>query len=77
MGQRSRHPNKEIEAAVVSAEKEGWRVKMLNGHGWGRLRCPLEDRTGCQISIWSTPKNPSDHARAILRLIKKCNCIGG
>jgi len=76
MGARPRHPNKEIEHAVVSAEERDWRVVMTKGHGWARLLCPYRDRTGCQISVYSTPKKPESHARQILRLISNCTCEG-
>ncbi len=74
MSARPRHPNKEIERAVAYAEEKGWRVVMTNGHGWARLLCPAATRSGCQISVWSTPKNPSGHALAVKRLIGKCDC---
>jgi hypothetical protein len=73
MTSRSRHPHKEIEAAVQYAEGLGWRVILTKGHGWARLLCPKQDRTGCQISVWSTPKNPEGHARKIIRLIDSCS----
>lgn len=66
------HPSKEIEAAVVQAEALGWRFVKGRSHCWGRLLCPKNDRDGCQLSVWSTPKNPENHARAILRAVKRC-----
>jgi hypothetical protein len=30
---RSKHPNKEIEAAVQHAEDSGWRITFSKGHG--------------------------------------------
>lgn len=76
MGSRPRHPNKDIEAAVQKAEAEGWQVSITNGHAWARLRCPKHDRSGCQISVWSTPRNSVNHARDIIRAINKCECGG-
>jgi hypothetical protein len=69
---RSRHPSKEIEAAVAYAEKQGWRWRKGHGHCWGRLLCPRNDRDGCQLSIWSTPRNPQNHANAIKRAVERC-----
>jgi hypothetical protein len=66
------HPNKEIEAAVAYAESLGWRWRKAHGHAWGRLLCPKNDRDGCQLSVWSTPKNPQNHARAIRRAVDRC-----
>jgi len=76
MAGRPGHPNKEIEAAVAYAEEHGWRVNLRNGHAhpWARLLCPAGNRTGCQISVWGTPKNPTNHARHIMKLVDKCVC---
>jgi hypothetical protein len=40
---RSKHPNKEIEAAVQHAEGKGWRVTSSKGHAWGKMYCPFND----------------------------------
>ncbi|RYY26086.1 MAG: hypothetical protein EOP62_11435 [Sphingomonadales bacterium] len=69
---RPRHPKKAVEAAVVYAEALGWRWRKGSGHCWGRLKCDEADRGGCQISVFSTPRNSEDHARGILRSLKKC-----
>jgi hypothetical protein len=69
---RSRHPHKEIENAVQYAEGKGWRFIKGKGHGWGRVLCPLNSREGCQISIWSTPRNAERHARSIIRAVDRC-----
>ncbi len=70
--QRARHPNKNIEAAVAYAEGLGWRVEISGGHAWGRLFCPLRSREGCKVSVYSTPKNPENHARHIRREVDLC-----
>lgn len=69
---RPRHPNKHIEAAVQYAESLGWRVWVASGHAWGHLYCPLQARQGCRISVWSTPRNPENHARHVRRDIDAC-----
>jgi hypothetical protein len=71
---RSRHPNKEIEEAISYAEQNGWAYKDSgkSSHAWGRLLCPLHTREGHQMSIWSTPQNPFNHAQQIRRLVVKC-----
>src|SRR5947208_14644017 len=64
----ARHPNKEIEAALQYARSKGWSViKSLKGHCWGIIRCS-HGRGGSQKSVWSTPKNPQNHAKAISSL---------
>ena len=79
MSNRPRHPDKDIEAAIAHAEELGWTGKKRTGktHAWGLLLCPYNDnacRNGifCQISIWSTPKNPQNHARDLKRHVDGC-----
>lgn len=77
MANRPRHPNKEIEAAVQYAISCGWHHVEGNGHAWGMLRCPWNDKecrcgTFCQFSVWSTPRSSENHARQILRLVDGC-----
>ncbi|TNE42085.1 MAG: hypothetical protein EP348_00330 [Alphaproteobacteria bacterium] len=69
---RARHPDKHIESAVRYAEANGWTVKMSNGHAWGRLYRRFHDREGCIITVWSTPRNPQNHAKAIMRSVGRC-----
>ncbi len=73
MAKRHRHPHKDIEDAVRYAESVGWTfVKKGTGHCWGRLLCPLRALGGCQLSIWSTPRDPVGHARMIRRRVDSC-----
>ena len=72
------HPKKEVEEALRHAEAHGWRIDIATGHAWGRIYCPFNDdscRCGefCITSIWSTPRNPGSHARAIRRVVDKCS----
>ena len=71
---RPKHPNKEIEAAIKHAELCRWRVIKTgkSAHAWGRLLCQEQSRQGCQISIWSTPRSPDNHARQIRRAVARC-----
>ena len=71
---RPEHPSKEIEAAVVYAEAQGWRVRKSAGraHAWGRMYCPQATREGCQVSIYSTPRSDGNHARHLVREVDKC-----
>lgn len=72
---RPRHPNKEIEAAVAYAEALGWRVVPISGHAWDRLYCRWAGRDGCMVSVWSTPRNAENHARAIRRDVARCTHV--
>lgn len=71
------HPKKEIAAAIAYALSCGWRVEEGGSHTWGQMYCPYNDkdcRCGefCRVSIWSTPKNPENHAKQIRRVIDRC-----
>jgi hypothetical protein len=74
MIKRQKHPTKEIEKAIVYAEKNGWVYKESgkSSHAWGRLLCPLHAREGHQLSVWSTPRNAFNHAQQIKRLVDQC-----
>lgn len=72
-----KHPNKEIQAALKYAEQQGWIIQVGGSHAWGKILCPYNDqecRCGefCLTSIWSTPKNPSSHAKQIRRVVDNC-----
>ncbi len=74
---RKKHPNKEIEAAICYAEGKGWTVIERSGHAWGSLRCPNNNRDCrcgqfCQMSIWSTPKNPENFANQLSQKVDGC-----
>ncbi len=75
MAKRKTHPNKELERAIQYAESQGWRYKKVGGsaHAWGRLLCPLKDREGCSMFVWSTPRNPETHAKRIRKRINLCS----
>ncbi|PWE17278.1 hypothetical protein DDZ18_06205 [Marinicauda salina] len=74
MSGRPRHPDKDIEAAVAYLEGLGWRWRKAGGsaHAWGRMLCPRNDRSGCQCSVWTTPRNPRAHARTLRRYGDRC-----
>ena len=60
---RHRHPNKEIEAAVQHAEDLGWRVFEGGSHAHWLLYCPEENRNGCKVPVYLTPREPENHAK--------------
>ena len=79
---RTRHPNKDIEAALRTLEAAGWTVQNARGrsaHAWGFALCPANAgnlcRSGqfCRMSVWSTPRNPQLHARGLLS--KAAGCV--
>lgn len=69
---RPRHPHKEIEAAVSYAESQDWSWIKVKGHAWGKLQCAYNDREGCTLFVWSTPRVPENHARQLRRDINRC-----
>jgi hypothetical protein len=75
---RSSHPKKEVEQALRHAESRGWRIEVGGSHAWGRIYCPYNDdrcRCGefCIASVWSTPRDPGNHARALRRVVDNCS----
>ncbi|MCW8840368.1 MAG: hypothetical protein OQK96_05280 [Gammaproteobacteria bacterium] len=74
---RSKHSKKDVELALQYAEACGWRIEVGGGHAWGKLFCPYNDqecRCGefCIVSVASTPRNPSTHARQLRRVVDNC-----
>ncbi len=67
------HPNKEIRAAIDAAVEAGWKVveSGKSSHAFCRLKCG-EGHREHQMSIWSTPRNATAHARQIRRKIEEC-----
>jgi hypothetical protein len=81
MAGRKKHPSKEIEAALCYAEAQGWVVLQGGHHAWGKMYCPanlLTCRCGefCLTCVWSTPKSPYHHARALRRVVDNCTGKG-
>ena len=68
---RNRHPKKEVEDALQYAEAHAWTViDTASGHRWGVATCPGD--CSPPMSIWSTPRNPGNHARQIMRNVDRC-----
>lgn len=63
-----KHPNKDIRKALKSAKKLGWELLVSKGHPFGILICGQ----GCRMSIWSTPRNPENHAKRINKFVSSC-----
>jgi hypothetical protein len=70
------YASKEIEGVLQELETLGWNLIEGKGHCWGILRCPADPdcRCGafCQISVWSTPKSPQQHARKLRQKALAC-----
>jgi len=80
---KNSHPKADVEEALRHAEKKGWKIEVSrsHSHAWGKIYCPYnsqECRCGdyCITSIWSTPKNPKNHARQIYKVVDNCIYCG-
>lgn len=73
MPARTRHPKKDVEQALRFAEEHGWTVTpTASGHRWGEMVCAHEGRDACRVSMWSTPKNPGNHASRLRQRVRNC-----
>ncbi|MGJ0479092.1 hypothetical protein [Pantoea agglomerans] len=71
-----KHPNKHIQAAVDYALKNAW-VWVPPGdsaHCFCKLRCgnPADEHRDHQMSVWSTPRSPENHAKQVRRKVDHC-----
>jgi ribosomal protein L33 len=70
--ERRRHP-KEVERALRFAEENGWTIRRRDrGHSWGVMVCAHQGSNACRVSIWSTPKNPGNHANRLEQRVRNC-----
>jgi hypothetical protein len=70
---RTKHPKKDVEGALTFAEEHGWLVRpTASGHRWGEMTCGYADLDRCRVSIWSTPKNPGNHASRLRQKVRNC-----
>ena len=70
MPPRRRHPKKDIEAALQTAEAAGWVVEEIHrGHRWGLARCPAGEHA---VAVWSTPRDPATLGKLIREQVSKC-----
>ncbi|MDP2182559.1 MAG: hypothetical protein Q8K99_08320 [Actinomycetota bacterium] len=79
---RKKHPNPDIEAALLHAEEHGWRIRpgSARAHAWGKMFCPHNNpdcRCGdfCITSIYGTPRNPTNHASHLRRVVDRCTGV--
>ena len=69
---RERHPQKELEDALVDVEVAGWRIEVRHhGHTWGRIYCP-NGHAGCMKTVYSTPSDAHDHGEQLLQAVRRC-----
>lgn len=63
-----RHSDKDIRKALKLARSAGWTSEEGRGHRFATLRCG----EGCGVVVWSTPRNPTTHAKRIREAIQRC-----
>ena len=73
-----KHPNKDIRAAIELAVQRGWQVVEpgMSAHCFCKLRCGIAGHTEHSISVWSTPRNPANHAKRIQKIVQDCPPAG-
>lgn len=66
------HQNKDIRKAIEYAQSKGWTyIDGGNSHRKGVLVCREGDPV-CVISIYGTPRNPTQAAKLIRKEVDKC-----
>jgi hypothetical protein len=63
-----RHADKDIRKALKLAQRTSWTFEEGKGHRFATLRCGA----GCEVAVWSTPRNPSTHAKRIREALERC-----
>ncbi|MFI5839099.1 hypothetical protein ACIA8K_05195 [Catenuloplanes sp. NPDC051500] len=63
-----------MKRALKSARQAGWHLRESLGHGYGRAFCRRVERGApvCKIIVDTTPKNPQDRAKDLVRAIRDC-----
>ena len=68
VARRRRHPHKEIEKALLSAEQAGFAVVVVNkGHVWGRVVAPNSQ----ELTVWGTPRSPETMAKRVREFVRR------
>jgi hypothetical protein len=69
---RWHHAKKDVRKALRYAEQAGWTVLRSGSHRWGYAHCGVSGSDRCEITIFSTPRNATAHAKEIRRLVDRC-----
>nr|WP_318381681.1 hypothetical protein [uncultured Enterobacter sp.] len=69
------HPDKHLRAAIDYALSEGWTFTPggASAHCFGRLVCGSPGHKDHMMSIWSTPRSAQNHAKQIIRMVRRCH----
>lgn len=71
---RKQHSDKQIQVAIEFALQHGWALidAGRSAHCFAKLRCGIAGHREHMMSIWSTPANPENHAKQIVRKVRQC-----
>ncbi len=70
---RSKHPKKQVEAALKEAEADGFRTETGRGH-WGIVYCPGSDEGKCPpFSVNGSPSSADNEAKRVRRFVARCS----
>jgi hypothetical protein len=61
-------PEQGTRKALKLSHESGWSLEEGKGHRFGTVRCGA----GCAVAVWSTPRNPSTHAKRIREALVRC-----
>ncbi len=74
---KQRHSKKEVAAAIEYAQRNGWGVDYGGkSHVCATLYCPGGPECCRPLRVYSTPQNPGNHAKQIIRAIDRCGHQG-
>ena len=63
------HSKKQVRDALDEAYAAGFAIRATPaGHRWGYVEC---GKCGQTFSVWSTPRNPDNHAKQIRHYMKR------
>lgn len=74
---RSAHPKNELEQGSQACRGAGLELGRKGQSRFWEMYCPYNDKEFCCgefsiTSIWSTLKNPGNHANALQRVVDRC-----
>ncbi|MFC0139013.1 hypothetical protein ACFFJN_02125 [Erwinia mallotivora] len=72
-----KHKNRQIQQAIEFAIDHGWILIAAgkSAHCFAKLRCGVPGHQEHMMSIWSTPGNPLNHAKQIVRKVSQCTPV--
>lgn len=67
------HPEPWWRSALAKARSAGWSLEVFDGHSWGRVKCPSEDRNDRHATlISSTGRGAENVAKDLEKHVRQC-----